>query len=291
MHYGVVDSYNNLKHYTPIELPGIRWPHDLGVTRNYSILHDLPFIFDPELLAKGERKVTFFKDMPARFGIIPRHGTNDDVKWFEASPCFILHLSNCYENGEDEVVMEGCITTNPRKPAVGKQEHDAIDKMTKQFDKSATRYLMHRWTFNLKTGKTKEEYLDDEVSEFPTVCNEYVGKKYRYSYNALFGDKPWWLAGVKKYDLLTNSFQRYEFGEGRTGSEAHLALREGATDEDDGYLITMITDMIEDRSECMILDAKDISRGPVARIVLPQRIPIGAHACWVEADRIDGERV
>lgn len=291
MHYGVVDSYNNLKHYTPIELPGIRWPHDLGVTKNYSILHDLPFIFDPELLAKGERKVTFFKDMPARFGIIPRHGTNEDVKWFEASPCFILHLSNCYENGEDEVVMEGCITTNPRKPAVGKQSHDAIDKMTKQFDKSATRYLMHRWTFNLKTSKTKEEYLDDEVSEFPTVCNEYVGKKYRYSYNALFGDKPWWLSGVKKYDLLTNSFQRYEFGEGRTGSEAHLALRDGATEEDDGYLITMITDMIENRSECVILDAKDISQGPVARIVLPQRIPIGAHACWVEADRIDGERV
>ncbi|OEY66127.1 carotenoid oxygenase family protein [Marinobacter sp. X15-166B] len=290
MHYGVLDSNSNLKHYVPIELPGIRWPHDLGVTKNYSILHDLPFIFDPELLAKGERKVTFFDDMPARFGIIPRHGTNEDVKWFEATPCFILHLSNCYEKG-DEVIMEGCITTNPRKPAVGKQDHDAIQKMVNQFDKSATRYRMHRWAFNMKTGKTREEYLDDEVTEFPTVNNEYVGKPYRYSYNALFGDKPWWLKGLKKFDLLSNTTQRYEFGEGRCGSEAHVALREGAVDEDDGYVITLVTDMIEDQSECVILDAKDISRGPIARIILPHRIPIGAHACWVEGDRIDGERV
>lgn len=290
MHYGVVDSYNNLKHYTPIELPGIRWPHDLGVTKNYSILHDLPFIFDPELLDKGERKVTFFDEMPARFGIIPRLGTNKDIKWFEGKPCFILHLSNCYESG-DNVVMEGCITTNPRKPAVGRQGHDAIEKMTKQFDKAATRYLMHRWTFNMKTGQTTEEYLDDEVTEFPTVSNEYVGKKYRYSYNSIFGDKPWWLSGIKKYDLLTNSHDRYEYGEGRVGSEAHLALREGAVDEDDGYLITLVTDMIQNQSECLIIDAKNISDGPVARIILPHRIPIGAHACWVEADRIDGERV
>ena len=70
-----------------------------------------------------------------------------------------------------------------------------------------------------------------------------------------------------------------------------MALREGAVDEDDGYLITLVTDMIQNQSECLILDAKNISAGPVARIILPHRIPIGAHACWVEADRIDGERV
>ncbi|OEY67614.1 carotenoid oxygenase family protein [Marinobacter sp. X15-166B] len=290
MHYGVVGSDSTLKHYTPIELPGVRWPHDLGVTKNYSILHDLPFIFDPELLAKGERKVTFFDTMPARFGIIPRHGTNDDIQWFEASPCFILHLSNCYENGDD-VVMEGCITTSPQKPQVGKQTRETIKNITENFDKSLTRYRMHRWTFNLKTGKTKEEYLDDEITEFPVVSNEYVGKQYRYSYNAILGDRPWWISGVKKYDLLTNSFQRYEFGEGRTGSECQIALRDGAVDEDDGYLITLVTDMNADRSECVILDAKDITRGPIATIVLPLRIPNGAHACWVEADRIDGERV
>ncbi|PIC63124.1 carotenoid oxygenase [Sporosarcina sp. P13] len=291
MHYGVVGPDNELKHYIPIDLPGVRWPHDLGITTNYSILHDLPFIFDPELLAKGERKVTFFDDMPARFGIIPRHGTDKDIKWFEAKPCFILHLSNCYESG-DKVIMEGCVTFNPRKPAVGKQGADAIDKMKNQFDKGETRYRMYRWIFNMKTGETKEEFLDDEITEFPAVNNEYVAKKYPYSYNSLFDmNIAWWLSGLKKYDLQENTTQEYYYGEGRGGSEAHLALRDNAVEEDDGYLITLVTDMKENRSECVILDAKDITQGPVARIILPHRIPIGAHACWVEADRIKGERV
>jgi carotenoid cleavage dioxygenase-like enzyme len=39
MSYGVVDRDNKLQHYVPIELDGPRWPHDLGVTQNYSILH------------------------------------------------------------------------------------------------------------------------------------------------------------------------------------------------------------------------------------------------------------
>ncbi|PIC62630.1 carotenoid oxygenase [Sporosarcina sp. P13] len=291
MKYGVIDSNNNLKHYVPIDLPGIRWPHDLGVTKNYSILHDLPFIFDPELLEKGERKVTFFDDMPARFGIIPRFGDNSQIKWFEAKPAFIYHLSNCYEDG-DEVVMEGCVTFTPRKPAVGKQGSDAIDNMKNQFKQTAMNFNMYRWRFNLKTGETKEELLDDEITEFPVVSNEYVGKKYQYSYNSTFDEeKLWWLSGVKKYDLLDGTSQRYEYGEGRFGSEPQLALRVNAESEDDGYLITLITDMNKNHSECLILDAQDLPSGPVARIILPERIPVGAHSCWVEADRIKGERV
>lgn len=290
MHYGVVDKDSNLVHYVPIDLPGVRWPHDLGITKNYSILHDLPFIFDPELLAKGERKVTYFDNIPARFGIIPRHGKSDDIKWFEAKPCFILHLSNCYEDG-DNVIMEGCITFNPRKPQVGVQKKDAEKNLTKQFDKKTTEYRMYRWTFNMKTGKTSEELLDDEVTEYPVVVNDYVGKKYRYSYNSTFDNsKPWWLDGLKKYDLLTGHHQYYKYGPNRVGSEPQIALRDNAQFEDDGYLITLVTDMEKDQSECVILDAQDFSKGPLARIVLPHRIPIGAHACWIEADRIEGER-
>ena len=45
--------------------------------------------------------------MPSRFGILPRYGTNADVKWFEASPCYIYHVVNAWEDG-DEFVMEAC---------------------------------------------------------------------------------------------------------------------------------------------------------------------------------------
>jgi carotenoid cleavage dioxygenase len=51
-------------------------------------------------------------------------------------------------------------------------------------------------------------------------------------------------------------------------------------DEDDGYLVSFITDMGEDRSECVVVDAKDVAAGPVCRILLPHRISSGTHACW-----------
>src|SRR5690606_1423828 len=112
-----------LTHYVPIELPGARWPHDIGITSRYSILHDTPFFFDPKALERGERRLAFHHDMPARFGILPRHGTNANIQWFEASSCHILHLTNCYEDG-DEIVMDGCIMRDPQKPRVGETAGD-----------------------------------------------------------------------------------------------------------------------------------------------------------------------
>lgn len=287
MSYGVVDAENRLVHYVPIELPGPRWPHDLGVTKNYSILHDLPFFFEPEALARGQRKLVFHRDVPARFGVIPRHGSNADIKWFDATPCHILHLSNCFEEG-DWVVMDGCISVDPAKPPVGKIDN-VYDKILDHLDKHRTRTRLHRWRFNLKTGETREELLDEEVTEFPFYANSVCGYPYRYSYGTLFKPGDWLFTGIKKYDLLNGTTTRYEYGGQRYGSEPHIALRPNATAEDDGYIITFVTDMLADRSECVILDAHDIAAGPIATIELPERISSGTHACWIEGHRIHAE--
>lgn len=291
MNYGVVDRDNRLVHYVPIELPGPRWPHDLGMTEHYTILHDLPFVFNAEALAKGQRKLEFRRDMPSRFGILPRHGDNASVRWFEAKPCFILHLSNCYEDG-DTVVMDGCIQTNPHKPAVGeapKTRAEAYQRMRDHLDKYNNPTQMYRWTFNLKTGTTKEEMLDDEITEFPVVSNDYVGRPYRYSYNVLYQKGEWLFRGLKRFDFQTGRHARYEYGPGRFGSEPQMARRIGAKAEDDGYLLSFVTDMNTRRGECLVLDASDIAAGPIATIRLPVFIPAGTHACWVEGDRIAGE--
>ena len=52
-------------------------------------------------------------------------------------------------------------------------------------------------------------------------------------------------------------------------------------------MVSFVTDMNTDRSECVVLDARDLARGPVARILLPHRISSGTHACWADAAEID----
>jgi carotenoid cleavage dioxygenase-like enzyme len=38
--------------------------------------------------------------------------------------------------------------------------------------------------------------------------------------------------------------------------------------------------MTENRSECVVINARDIEAGPVCRILLPHRISSGTHATW-----------
>lgn len=287
MNYGVIDRNDQLVHYVPIDLPGARWPHDIGMTKHYTVLHDLPYFFDTQALKSGRRKLEFHRDVPARFGIIPRFGNSDDVRWFEASPCWIMHLSNCYEDG-DWVVQDGCIWDHPVKPPLNATD-DPYVKIRRNLDKHATHTHMYRWMFNLKSGEVREQNLDDEVTEFPIVSNDYVGLKNRYSYNSLFVENEWLMAGIKRYDWQTDTAERFEYGPGRFGSEVAVARRQGATAEDDGYVVSFVTDLQDDCSEAVILRADDLASGPIARVVLPERISVGVHGCWVEGDRIDSE--
>ena len=39
-------------------------------------------------------------------------------------------------------------------------------------------------------------------------------------------------------------------------------------------------------SECWVLSAREIERGPLARVKLPVRVPTGFHAKWIAGDRL-----
>ena len=74
MWYGVVSAEGVLKHYVPVPLPGARMPHDMWITDKHTILMDLPLYADPRIQAEGRHKLTFNRDIPSRFAVIPRFG-------------------------------------------------------------------------------------------------------------------------------------------------------------------------------------------------------------------------
>lgn len=280
MSYGVVGADGQIKHFVPITLPGPRLPHDMAVSRNYSILLDLPLINDPEAMKQGRHKIIFERNLPARFGVIPRYGASDSIRWFEANPCYMYHTINAWEEG-DEVVLDTCRVAKPAPPdsAVG-----PLDKMLAYLRLDAQLY---RYRFNMKTGQTWEGYLDDDNSEFPTMNTHKLGQKSRYAYNVhIAPEKTLLFDGILKYDTEKQRSDAHWFGTGRWGSEAPFAPRPHAKDEDDGYLVSFVYDEIEDRSEVVILDAQNIADLPIARIILPVRVPIGFHACWVPEEKL-----
>ena len=277
MTYGVLNPKGGLKHFTDITLPGPRLPHDMAITPNYSILMDLPLFWDPELLKRDIHKVTFFPEMPSRFAILPRYGSDSDVRWFEADPCYIYHVINAWEDG-DEIILDACRMRTPEPPA----ERLVGGKYASLIAWGALDAQYYRWRFNMKTGETREGAVDDQYVEFPTINQYRQGLKTSRSYHVHIPQgEPLRMGGVIAFDTDTGARDEYLYEKNVYGSEPVFAPRKNAKSDTDGYVMTFVEDMNADgRTELHIFDPMDISGGPVTRIEIPHRMPMGFHACW-----------
>ena len=115
-----------------------------------------------------------------------------------------------------------------------------------------------------------------------------AGRPYRYAYNVTGVPGAFLFDGLVKHDLQTGREEHYALGAGVYGSETVLAPRNGSASEDDGYLVTFVSDLPNDRSECWIFSAQTVADGPIARVRLPERIASGTHACWAPASALQG---
>lgn len=268
MHLGILGGDGAQKLYQPVPLPGPRLPHDICFTEHYAVLPDFPLFWDPAALAKGSYRPGWHPELPTRFAIVPRAG--GEPRWFEAAPTYVLHWINAYEEGT-EIVVDGYFQQDPLPrpdPADGQYA-----MMRKMVDLHAMRAVPHRWRFDLATGKTREERLFDDISEFPSVHYRRAGRKHERVWS-MTAPNGWFLFdGLVDYDLKTGARREYKFPDGVYASESPMAPRSDR--EDDGYLLTFVT-----TGECQIFDAANIANGPVARVKLPERISSGTHACW-----------
>ncbi|MCC5988368.1 MAG: carotenoid oxygenase family protein [Pararhodobacter sp.] len=290
MHFGVIGADGALKLLQDVPLPGPRLPHDMGMTENHVILHDFPLINNPAALEAGRYSLEFRQDWPTRYAVIPRAG--GAPKWFEFEPRYMLHVANAWEEvnarGETEVVMIGTPYAMPR----GYDGSLDVRRLLFTIGTQGTDYEMYQWRMNLATGEAREGVVDDILNtEFPMINMGWQGRKNRYTYNVLMGrprtlEQPHF-AGLVKYDLQTGGAVACHPGEGFWFSEAPFAPRDGAVEEDDGYIVGFVWNGLAERSEVWVHDAKDISAGPLARVIVPQRVPHGFHSCWVRQAQLD----
>ncbi len=279
MRYGVVSADGELVHEIPVDLPGPRSPHDLTITERYTILHDFPFFHDVDVLRRhGYRVAKFHPDIPSRFGVLPRRGATEDVRWFDFEPGYVLHMVNAWEEG-DWVVMDGCFQPDP---TIRRNKEEG--ELASMLGYLRIRAHLRRWRMNVKTGEVAEEQLDDMNVEFCLPDTQRYGEKTRYSYHQRLPVDPYTVEfhSLVKYDHGDASSQRHDYGDGVFGSEAPFAPRLGEQEgEDDGYVVTIVTHAAELRSECWIYAATDIAQGPIAKVHLPSRVPSGFHAKWI----------
>ncbi len=285
MAYGVVDKSGKVVHHVPIELPGNRLPHDMGISKNYSILHDLPVYHDEAALAAGRHKIRFNSAMKSRFGVIPRYGASEDIQWFEFSPCFLYHVINCWEEG-DEVVMTAC-RFMPVKDEAGKIDEQRTAKMIAHLGMDAR---LWQYRMNVKTGEASEKCLNPDLNcEFPSYDSSRTGQYSQYAYLVDHNPKTLHWTGIRKFNTDTGeSLGNWSDGaEHCWYSEPWFAPADNPKSEDHGYVITFMWNAKKQQQELQVFDALDISAGPMARVKMPHPIPVGFHACWMKPNQID----
>ncbi len=281
MTYGVLNADGSLRCFSEIELPGARLPHDMAITPNYSILMDLSLFWNPDLLQRDIHKVEFHPDLPSRFAILPRHGGNADIRWFEVEPCYIYHVINSWEDG-NEVVLDVCRMRTP-EPGPEKTQQYAGSKYASLLAWASMDAQYYRYRFDMETGQTKEEIIDDEFIEFPTINQYFQGRESRRSYHAYIPQgEPLRMAGIVSYDTKAGTSEKYVYEQGVYASEPVFAPRDGAVQEDDGCVMTFVENMNEGgKTELHLFDPNNVTDGPFTRVAIPRRMPMGFHACWM----------
>lgn len=252
---------------TVAEVPAPHFPmiHDVAFTGRYAIVLDLPVTFQMALIAQGGFPFAWDPEMTPRVGLLPRSGDLGAMRWVEAPSCYVFHVMNAYDDGEDVVID---VVRHPKMFA------------KEMRGPSEGRPILARWRINA-TGKLSETILHDQGQEFPRFNDDRAGQSYRFGYTLGAGDALRQFDTFYKHDVVAGRTEARPMGPGRQGLEPVFVPRQGATAEDDGWIMAYVYDGERNASDVVILNAQDFTGEPVATIHLPVRAPFGFHGNWI----------
>lgn len=286
-----LSSSSTVTHTLDIPLRGPRFMHDMAITRNFAIVFDLPSTFNFEEWQDGRSPWVHEAGTETRFGIFPRHCQDpSQVRWFSARSCQIFHTINAFELDDGStVVLRAC----------------RADSYTMGFDGSDNPdYWLYpyEWRFDMRTGlTTQERRLCNIRCDFPIVSRNVVGMKHRFSYYSTYrsreGDGVPLYDGIVKFDHEQDKVVAVVKMDGHQScGECSFVPRKAGkrgeifnSSEDDGYLVMFVSDdRTPDSTELWIYCAKllDNNSQPLARVVLPQRVPYGFHGNWIDRNEM-----
>ena len=283
--YHITEADGTMSHVEAIDLPRSTMMHDFAITETDAIFWDLPVVFHMDLAVQmiqdpssGIMPFVWEPDAGARIGIMPLDGGADRITWHDIDPCYVFHGVNAYRSG-DEVIMDVCRMESVFDPKV-------------TYAGLAGPATHRRWTVNTATGRVSDDVLEaDHPGDLPGRDPRRVGREHRYGY--LVGTRRATdtvdLGGIIKFDYRRGRQETWEPGSTRHAGEPLFVPGDPKDLGDDaGWLLTFVHDESAGETVLAVLDASDVPAGPVAEVVMPQRVPYGFHATWIpESDLTD----
>jgi carotenoid cleavage dioxygenase-like enzyme len=141
-------------------------------------------------------------------------------------------------------------------------------------------------------GEHRHRHVTDDVlttenpGDLPGRDPRRVGREHRHGYLTGTRENPDTVefGALIQHDFATGSRDIWEPGPTRHASEPLFVPGDPNDLADDaGWLLSFVHDDATGESVLAVLDATAVSAGPVAEVVIPQRVPYGFHGTWVSS--------
>jgi len=278
--YHVASPDGRLLRSEQVGVTGPIMMHDFAITEHYALFLDLPVVFDRALAGKRGMPFRWSEEYPPRIGIMPRSGGG--VRWIPVEPRYAFHVANAHEDPDGRIVLEGVAYDRDAFESIWERLGGLSASSGAGGPHASSHSVLYRWVIEPSGTLVSEGAIDDLGIEFPTIDRGRTGLSNRYAYavHQPFGTDRTGSA-IVKYDRVTGRRDAYEVGEGWIPGEALFVAAAGATSEDEGWLISIVTHATADAAQLVVNDATHLSAPPVAVVHLPRRVPEGFHGEWI----------
>ncbi|MCX5387318.1 carotenoid oxygenase family protein [Streptomyces sp. NBC_00083] len=260
---------------TPVE--GVDEPmmiHDMALTKRYIVLVLSPVFIDLEGAMSGGSFLAWRPERGTRVALIPRDGGR--VRWASDEAFWLWHTVNAYDDGpegEGDVVLEYV-----------QWSRLTVGSASAASSADPVRCNLVRARIDPVAGRMARTDIDDARVELPRIDDRRIGRRHRFLALAARVEGPDLLPGefnaLRWYDTETNTASVWPAGDLSVG-EPVFAPEPGRPSDERGHWLTFATDRTDGTSWFLVIPAEDPASGPVARVRIPVRVPLGLHGSWL----------
>ncbi|KAG5244252.1 carotenoid cleavage dioxygenase [Salix suchowensis] len=268
--------------------PAPGWVHSFPVTEHYVIVPEMPLRYCAQNLLKAEPTPLYkFEWHPDSKGFmhVMCKASGKIVESVEVPLFVTFHFINAYEEKDEDgrvtAVVADCCEHNADTTILEKLRLQNLRSFMGEDvlpDARVGRFIIP--LDGSPYGKLEAALDPEQHGKGMDMCSinpAYLGKKYRYAY-ACGAQRPCNFPNtLTKIDLLEKKAKNWH-EEGAVPSEPFFVARPGATEEDDGVVISIISEKNGD-GFALLLDGSTFEE--IARAKFPYGLPYGLHGCWV----------
>jgi carotenoid cleavage dioxygenase len=254
---------------------------------------------DLERLKAGGAHWAHHQDKPSYVGIMPRYGDVSEMKWIEGPVgVSVFHEVNAYDDG-DLVHIDLCLTETNAFSFM--REAGGIMREQQEIQGALT-----RWTIDMsKETPTIQERPLGPPGDLPRLADADQGRMYNRAWYLSMNPQakgPPMLGGPVGANF--NALLRIEPGNGRLtmmevppGAAISEPVHVPATQDGHGGWLLMVVDIPSGppgqcaphdyASELWVVEADEVEKGPVARVLTGIALRSQVHGTWVSRDKLE----